>query len=95
MFESLDDIVARFEKSHNLEGPPTDEELEEHLSAVIPPTLETFVKGYKVSGNILTILVGDTVSRQELSLHAPKMCKQLNARLGRNAIGIIKARTKK
>jgi hypothetical protein len=95
VFESLDDIIDRVQKRHDLEGPPTDEELTEHLPPIIPPTLENHVRSYSVSGNVLTIFLGDQTSRQELSLLAPRMCKQLNARLGRNAISKISTRTKK
>jgi hypothetical protein len=95
VFENIKEIVSRIEKAHCLEGPPTDEELEEHLYDVIPESLKSHVVSYRLSGNVLTIYVSDPVSRQELSLRAPEMCRLLNARLGRNALGRIKGRTKR
>jgi len=94
VFESLDDIVSRIAKKHNLEGPPTDEELDMHLMDVIPPTLQTYVTGFKVSGNILTIFVTEILSREEMKLHAPTICREFNARIGRGAVGEVKARVK-
>jgi hypothetical protein len=91
--ERLDDIVHRVRKEHFLEGAPTEEELEAHLGDLIPTTLAGHVKGYSISGNVLTIYVADPISRQELSLQAPEICKHLNTRLGRNALGRIQART--
>ena len=93
--ERIGEIIPRIERAHFLEGPPTEEELVAHLSNVIPPTLQTYVVRRKVSGNVLTIFVSDPVSRQELSLRAPEICDQLNARLGRNALGEVKAKLKR
>jgi hypothetical protein len=93
--ERIDGIIERVEKAHCLEGPPTEDELAAHLPEVIPPSFEGCIVKYKVSGNILTIYVSDTISRQELSLRAPDICRLLNVRLGRNGLGCVKARLKR
>ena len=93
--ERIDGIIERVGKAHYLEGPPTEDELAAQLPDILPPSLHSSYMKHKVSGNILTIYVTDSVSRQELSLRAPEICKLLNARLGRNAIGAIKARLKR
>jgi hypothetical protein len=61
---------------------------------VVPPTMRDYVTGYSASGNILTIFVTDTVSRQELSLRAQEVCNLINAKLGRSAVARVKARMK-
>ena len=91
----MEEIVPRVAQAHFFEGAPTDAELESHVRGIIPPTLENYVTGYKLSGNVLTYKVTDAVSRQELSLHAPEMCRTLNARLGRSAVARIRAETAK
>ena len=93
--ERISDIIERVGKAHYLEDPPTEDELAAHLPDIIPPSFQSCVVKYKVSGNILTIYVSDSISRQELSLRAPDICKVLNARLGRNALGAIRARLKR
>ena len=93
--ERIDGIIERVGKTHYLEGPPTEDELAAHLPDVIPPSFQSCIVSYKVSGNILTIYVSDSVSRQELSLRAPEICRLLNARLGRNSLGAIRARLKR
>ena len=94
MFENLDEIVSRIAKKYNLEGPPTAEELDMHLMDVIPPTLQTYVTGFKVSGNILNIFVSELLSKEEMNLHAPAICREFNARIGRGALGEVKARVR-
>lgn len=95
MFEHMEEIVSRVEHAHFLEGAPTDDELETHLPDIIPSTLLIYVHGYGITGNVLNIIVTDSVTLQEMSLYGPKIVKLLNARLGRNAVGSIKARVKK
>jgi hypothetical protein len=95
VFEHMEEIVSRVTHAHFLDGGPTDEELDTHAREIIPPTLKNYVTGYNLSGNVLTYTVTDPVSRQELSLHAPGMCRTLNARLGRNAVARIRAQTSK
>jgi hypothetical protein len=95
MFEHMEEIVSRVTHAHFLDGAPTEEELKMHAPEIIPPTLSNYVTGYSLSGNILTYNVTDGVSSQELNLHAPEMCRTLNARLGRNAIARIKAKSAK
>ena len=92
--ERIDEIIERVGKANYLEGPPTEEELAAHLPDIIPPSFRNCVVKYRVSGNILTIYVSDSVSRQELSIRAPELCRLLNKRLGRSALGAVKARLK-
>ena len=93
--ENIGDIVSRLKKDHCLEGAPSEEELEEHLANLFPPSIVNYVTRYKMSGNVLLITVSDPVTRQELSLRSNEIRELLNARLGRNAVGRIKARTKR
>jgi hypothetical protein len=93
--ERIGDIVRRVGEAHFLEGPPTDDELAEHIADVIPPSLCSYVERYSLSGNVLVVFVTDPVSRQELNLRAPEICRLFNARLGRKALGGIKAKLKR
>lgn len=88
--ELLDNILKHLRKDYGLEGPLTQEELQNVAHRHIDPDISPFIRSIWLEGNILVIQCTEPVVVQEFQARADGLVKRINRDVGRAALARVR-----